>query len=170
MKVKSESEVTQLCPTLSDPMDCSLPGSSVHGIFQARVLEWGAIAFSGNLLSLPQIHVVCWLLIVNIIKELELGREETLEIWAGFEMLWSKSVTTLLALEAQSILTRPPAVVLTGPGGPIYTDKAPCSCTDHRLRQMRQSAATAWSWIANEHGNDFTRSYLKLPGSLSITQ
>ena len=46
MKVKSESEVTQSCLTLSDPMDCSLPGSSVHGIFQARVLEWGAIAFS----------------------------------------------------------------------------------------------------------------------------
>ena len=46
VKVKSESEVAQSCPTLSDPMDCSLPGSSVHGIFQARVLEWGAIAFS----------------------------------------------------------------------------------------------------------------------------
>ena len=46
MKVKRESEVTQLCLTLSDPMDCSLPGTSVHGIFQARVLEWGAIAFS----------------------------------------------------------------------------------------------------------------------------
>ena len=46
MKVKSESEVAQLCLTLSDPVDCSLPGSSVHGIFQARVLEWGAIAFS----------------------------------------------------------------------------------------------------------------------------
>ena len=46
MKMKSESEVAQLCPTLSDPMDCSLPGSSIHGIFQARVLEWGAIAFS----------------------------------------------------------------------------------------------------------------------------
>ena len=46
MKVKSESEVTQLCLTLRDPMDCSLPGSSVHVIFQARVLEWGAIAFS----------------------------------------------------------------------------------------------------------------------------
>ena len=44
MKVKSESEVALSCPTLSDPMDCSLPGSSVHGIFQARVLEWGAIA------------------------------------------------------------------------------------------------------------------------------
>ena len=48
MKVKSESEVTQSCPTPSDPMDCSLPGSSIHGIFQARVLEWGAIAFSGT--------------------------------------------------------------------------------------------------------------------------
>ena len=46
MKVKSESEVAESCPTLSDPMDYSLPGSSVHGIFQARVLEWGAIAFS----------------------------------------------------------------------------------------------------------------------------
>ena len=46
MKVKSESEVAQSCPTLSDPMDCSPPGSSIHGIFQARVLEWGAIAFS----------------------------------------------------------------------------------------------------------------------------
>ena len=46
MKVKSESEVAQLCPTLSDPMDCSPPGSFVHGIFQARALERGAIAFS----------------------------------------------------------------------------------------------------------------------------
>ena len=57
MKGKSESEVAQLCPTLHDPMVCSLPGSSVHGIFQARVLEWGAIAFSkkestGKLLEL----------------------------------------------------------------------------------------------------------------------
>ena len=47
MKGKSEREVTQSCVTLSDPMDCSLPGSSIHGIFQARVLEWGAIAFHG---------------------------------------------------------------------------------------------------------------------------
>ena len=46
MKVKSESEVTQSCHTLSDPMDCSPPGSSIHGIFQARVLEWGTTAFS----------------------------------------------------------------------------------------------------------------------------
>ena len=48
-KVKSESEVTQSCLTLSDPMDCSLPGSSIHGIFQARVLEWGAIALQNNI-------------------------------------------------------------------------------------------------------------------------
>ena len=46
MKVKSESEVSQSCPTLRDPMECCLPGSSILGIFQARVLEWGAIAFS----------------------------------------------------------------------------------------------------------------------------
>ena len=48
MKVRTESEVAQSCPTLSDPMDCSPPGSSIHGIFQARVLEWGAIAFSSR--------------------------------------------------------------------------------------------------------------------------
>ena len=53
MKVKSESEVSQSCPTLSDPVDCSLPGSSVHGIFQATVLEWGAIAFSVDNPSFP---------------------------------------------------------------------------------------------------------------------
>ena len=48
MKVKRESEVAQSCPTLSDPMDCSLPGSSIHGIFQARVLEWGPIGEAKN--------------------------------------------------------------------------------------------------------------------------
>ena len=52
MKAKSESEFTQLCPTLSEPIDCSPPGSSIRGIFQARVLEWGAIAFSNNILEL----------------------------------------------------------------------------------------------------------------------
>ena len=63
MKVKSEREVTQSYPTLSDPMDCSLPGSSIHGIFQARVLKWGAISFSTTLLKInysgPVHHV--WL-------------------------------------------------------------------------------------------------------------
>ena len=67
MEVKSESEVAQLCLTPSDPMDCSLPGSSVHRIFQARVLEWGAIAFSETLptLSLKKQYL-------NYLKELEL--------------------------------------------------------------------------------------------------
>ena len=50
MKVKSESELAQSCPTLCDPMDCSLQGSSIHGIFQARVQDWNASAFSGELL------------------------------------------------------------------------------------------------------------------------
>ena len=80
MKVKSESEVTQLCLTLSNPMDCSLPGSSIHGIFQARVLEWVAIPFSSqviyiylNLWSCLQAEnclMILWLLriIILIIK------------------------------------------------------------------------------------------------------
>ena len=54
MKVKSESEVVQSYSTLSDPMDCSPPGSSIHGIFQARVLEWGAIAFSNKMDNLEE--------------------------------------------------------------------------------------------------------------------
>ena len=58
IQVKSESEVTQSCLTLSDPMDCSLPGSSTHGIFQARVLEWVAIAFSKT--TLRYIHFWDW--------------------------------------------------------------------------------------------------------------
>ena len=53
MKMKSESEIAQLCPTLSNPMDCSLPGSSVHGIFQARILEWVAI----GLLRFLSLHI-----------------------------------------------------------------------------------------------------------------
>ena len=56
MKVKSESDITESCPTLSNPMDCSPPGSSVHGIFQASVLEWGAIAFSLHLTNHLQIN------------------------------------------------------------------------------------------------------------------
>ena len=59
MKVKSESEVSQSCPTLHDPMDCSLPGSSIHGILQARVLEWGAIAFSDPYVRMQQ-KTNCW--------------------------------------------------------------------------------------------------------------
>ena len=56
MEVKTESKVAQSYPTLSDPMDCSLLGSSIHGIFQVRVLEWGAIAFSPDVSKKGQIH------------------------------------------------------------------------------------------------------------------
>ena len=60
MKVKSESEVAQLCPTVRDPMDCSPPGSSIPGIFQARVLEWGAITFSAKPHEVGTITVPIW--------------------------------------------------------------------------------------------------------------
>ena len=67
MKEKSESEVAQSCPTLSDPMDCSLPGSSVHGIFQARVLEWGAIASS-------DLHFAARLFLLHIFLFLKINK------------------------------------------------------------------------------------------------
>ena len=90
MKVKSESEVAQSCPTPSGPMDCSLPGSSIHGIFQARVLEWGAIAFSdrfiyiyaiyqrkgkGMIMSCTELsHFSCFQLSANPMQTPEAGR------------------------------------------------------------------------------------------------
>ena len=73
-KVKSKSEVAQSCPTLNDPMDCSLPGSSVCGIFQARVLEWGAIAFSENGLewvNLIQMTIISTTVSKNPLEEME---------------------------------------------------------------------------------------------------
>ena len=66
MQVKSESEVAQSCLTLGDPMDCSLPGSSVHGIFQARVLEWGAIAFSRERISEGKLKPLFFLFLVDL--------------------------------------------------------------------------------------------------------
>ena len=65
MKVKSESEVAHSCPTPSDPMDCSLPGSSAHGIFQVRVLEWDAIAFSSKALLIFSSSFVLFLKLNN---------------------------------------------------------------------------------------------------------
>ena len=60
MKVKSKNEVVQSCPTLFDPVDCSPPGSSVHGILQARILEWGAISFSMTIIK-KSINNKCWI-------------------------------------------------------------------------------------------------------------
>ena len=79
MKVKSESQVAQLCLTLCDPMDCSLPGSSIHGIFQARVLEWVAIAFSCAAAAAGKsLSVIYW-------KEMGKHHGQLLDIsWGGF--------------------------------------------------------------------------------------
>ena len=80
MKVKSESEVAQSCPTPSDPMDCSLLGSSVHGIFQARVLEWDGIAFSlymstqKNKEKWHRPLLVCYILIMSVLTLSELWK------------------------------------------------------------------------------------------------
>ena len=68
MKVKSESEVAQWYLTLSDPMDCSLPGSSVHGIFHARVLKWGAIAFSDNRYLINSNFTLIYYCIASLVK------------------------------------------------------------------------------------------------------
>ena len=62
VKSESESEVAQSCLTFSDPMDCSLPGSSVHGIFQARVLEWSALAFSKQMLQITEITIFLFII------------------------------------------------------------------------------------------------------------
>ena len=80
MKVKSEREVAQSCLTLRDPMDRSLPGSSVHGIFQARVLEWGAIAFSVKLLSHVQLFTTPWTAAYQAPPSMGFSRQEH---WSG---------------------------------------------------------------------------------------
>ena len=85
--VKSESEVAESCPTLSDPMDCNLPGSSVHGIFQARVLEWGAIAFSDTYSAvrakwLQSYLTLCHPMVVALQAPLSMGFSGK-EYWSG---------------------------------------------------------------------------------------
>ena len=80
LKSKSESEVAQSCPTLSDPMDCSPPGPSVHGIFQARVLEWGAIAFSSEVPQSCPTLATPWTVAHHAPQSMEFSRQE---YWSG---------------------------------------------------------------------------------------
>ena len=110
MQKKKESEVAQSCPTLSDPMDCSLPGSSIHGIFQARVLEWGAIAFTDDQprqhikkqrhTLLTKVHLVKAMVFPVVmygceswtIKKAECERIDAFELWCSrrlFRVPWT---------------------------------------------------------------------------------
>ena len=89
MKAKSESEVAQSCLTLSDLMDCSLPGSSIHGIFQARVLEWGAIAFS-NAIPTHDLTRACCLLRVSLCVS------PTHNLQGSYENIPSNSICTYI--------------------------------------------------------------------------
>ena len=110
MEKKKESEVAQSCPTLSDPMDCSLPGSSIHGIFQARVLEWGAIAFTDDQprqhikkqrhTLLTKVHLVKAMVFPVVmygceswtIKKAECERIDAFELWCSrrlFRVPWT---------------------------------------------------------------------------------
>ena len=77
MQVKSEGEIAQSCPTLSDLMDCSLPGSSIHGIFQARVLEWGAIAFSFTILYFYIHNRILWPVLVFLLAFTSLSNSKS---------------------------------------------------------------------------------------------
>ena len=86
MKVKSESEVAQSCPTLRDPMDYSLPGSSVHAIFQARVLEWGAIAFSNS--SMSDIFIIMLSAAFRLLPFLGFREECFCEHWGTLWDVW----------------------------------------------------------------------------------
>ena len=88
VKVKSESQVARLCPTLRDPMDCSPPGSSAHGIFQARVLEWGAIAFSVAFSTKMQFSPSLFLSILKQGSQTQPKLSAVLLNASGIQILW----------------------------------------------------------------------------------
>ena len=96
MKVRSESEVAQSCLTLSNPMDCSPPGFSVHGIFQARVLEWGAIAFSESYVYITTIKKKFFLR--------EMKAVSSFKIWVR---CWLSEIRKSLALDIKTLTENP---------------------------------------------------------------
>ena len=118
MQVKRESEVAQSCPTPSNPMDCSLPGSSIHGVFQARVLEWGATAFSLYYPSSFQIRNMQF----SRVKDVTFSRSEGSKQYRlkCFKILYRKGIPLLSAPELNclhhSILHTTFPLVLTQSG------------------------------------------------------
>ena len=99
MQVKSEREVAESCPVLSDPIDCSLPGSSVHGIFQAGALEWGAIAFSeGVYLGEPKGAS----LVAQMVKRLPVMRETQVQSLCREDLLEKEMETYFSILPGKS--------------------------------------------------------------------
>ena len=104
MKVKSESEVAQSCLTLSDAMDCSLPGSSINGIFQARVLEWGAIAFSTSSSGNPIIRMLVCLIWSQRFLRLSSGLFILFTLFCSSEVLSIILSSNSLILSASDIL------------------------------------------------------------------
>jgi len=139
MKVKSESEVTQLCLTLSDLMDCSLPGSSIHGIFQASVLEWGAIAFcSFQLVSLKSSTSLLRLLqCVYPRKDLD---KDDLDLWK-IQLLWKISPE----MSQSDFEWR----LWADFGGSVYKEK------------IRMMSCWNWSWGKNKGGSEILTALMR---------
>ena len=98
MKVKSEREVIQSCATLSDPMDCSLPGSSVHGIFQARVLEWGAITFMEQVTWLKKWLFQCGLSFFDLLHAFDCFGSWEPWLWSASQTLGIILLITIMAV------------------------------------------------------------------------
>ena len=151
MKVKSESEVTQSCLTLSNPMDYSLPGSSIHGIFQARVLEWGAIAFS-ELSPLGSFIFSCLLIFI-------------FHFFCCCK-LFSYSMSLVFQLE---LSMRPQKVVCELSGGSGAGQPASSHTGDFKMTEPGHlPQGFSWlSWFSLDHSFSAMRKYL-LPFSLGL--
>ena len=136
MKVKSESEVAQSCPTLSNPMDCSLPGSSIHGIFQARILEWGTVG--QNHLTETLFYIKCW--IYHAIYRIRYWKWKTYWLYVpqggcngtGWLPQWWSGWLGAVAQWAASIIRN-------------------CHTTYHLLRKKKKSKFKVWSLLDMHH-------------------